>query len=379
LLVVFARRALGERSLRLAGRRLALMAFALVASCGTSGGVGPRHSGVPIDRWPADAVLYLGDQQQSVVAEVDASGSVVASTSYLPYGQVRGRAGTPGAYGYVGNELDAESGLGDFHARPFRYEAGIFLGVDPLALFPRKDSLVADAALHPYAYSAGNPVVFSDRTGTKVDPGAEQWWADDAKRIASRTSIGELPDSEVVVIAKDWKTQSEHSFLWSIPQHELAEVLPNVITPVPAYGTIRDTSKAWEWLTEFETTWVLGQWASLLRTPVLATEIVTNWPLNRGFLGTPIKDTLEAGTLIDRYGGEGGSFASPVGTPFEARSLPAYSAVEPLNTYRVIKPLAVDAGPAAPCFGQPGMGLQYDLPMSVGDAVKKGYLERVVK
>lgn len=33
------------------------------------------------------------------------------------------------------------------------------------------------------------------------------------------------------------------------------------------------------------------------------------------------------GTLVDRFGGEGGSFLSPCGTPYEKRSLPPASLV----------------------------------------------------
>ena len=39
------------------------------------------------------------------------------------------------------------------------------------------------------------------------------------------------------------------------------------------------------------------------------------WPPNRGFDGNPTKVTLEPGTLIDRYGYDGGTFVSPKGIP----------------------------------------------------------------
>ena len=40
--------------------------------------------------------------------------------------------------------------------------------------------------------------------------------------------------------------------------------------------------------------------------------------------GSPIKGnvTLPIGTLIDRFGGEGGNFSSPAGAPYMQRSLP---------------------------------------------------------
>ena len=41
----------------------------------------------------------------------------------------------------------------------------------------------------------------------------------------------------------------------------------------------------------------------------------------RGFMGTPVRETLQPGTVITRYGGEGGTFVSPAGTPFSGRGL----------------------------------------------------------
>jgi hypothetical protein len=44
---------------------------------------------------------------------------------------------------------------------------------------------------------------------------------------------------------------------------------------------------------------------------------------------------------------------------------------------RVVKPIVVDGGTSAPWFGQPGLGTQYELPGSVSNLLKSGYLERV--
>jgi RHS repeat-associated protein len=84
-------------------------------------------------------------------------------------------------------------------------------------------------------------------------------------------------------------------------------------------------------------------------------------PPNRGFAGSPERITLRRGNLIDRYGGSDGYFASPAGTPLGQRSLAPEARTRPLQTYRVIKPIPeVDAGPAAPWYGQRGGGIQYD-------------------
>lgn len=97
----------------------------------------------------------------------------------------------------------------------------------------------------------------------------------------------------------------------------------------------------------------------------------TSWPGNSGFLTGPSKATLSPGTIIDRYGAGTGTYVAPAGTPFGMRGLPAaYETTQPLNTYRVLQPIEVNAGNAAPAFGQPGLGTQYELPFSVNDLIE---------
>ena len=73
--------------------------------------------------------------------------------------------------------------------------------------------------------------------------------------------------------------------------------------------------------------------------------------------------TLEPGTRIDRFGDESGSFASPLGTPFEARSLPPeFQTSQPYFQYEVVAPMSVMSGQARPWFGASGYGMQYELP-----------------
>ncbi|MGQ0463912.1 MAG: TNT domain-containing protein [Sporichthyaceae bacterium] len=86
---------------------------------------------------------------------------------------------------------------------------------------------------------------------------------------------------------------------------------------------------------------------------------------------------MKAGTRIDRYGREGGTFVSPEGTPFPQRSLPADSEKLPRSVYEVTGDLDVQGGITAPWFGQPGGGVQYDLPSTVGDLVSRGLLKRI--
>ena len=101
------------------------------------------------------------------------------------------------------------------------------------------------------------------------------------------------------------------------------------------------------------------------------------WPPGNGFAGAPRGTHLEVGTLVDRFGGEGGSFFAPAGTTYERRSLAAYSATQPYYVYRVRKPLPARAGEIAPWFGMSGGGIQYQTTLSAEELVELGYLERV--
>ena len=99
-----------------------------------------------------------------------------------------------------------------------------------------------------------------------------------------------------------------------------------------------------------------------------------NWPPNYGFSGNPARQTLEPGTMIDRYGDPYGRFLSPQGTSFTARSLPPEFIEKPINVYEVVKPLEVNAGPAAPWFGQEGYGMQYQTDVSIQNLIDSGVL-----
>src|SRR6185312_14650352 len=106
------------------------------------------------------------------------------------------------------------------------------------------------------------------------------------------------------------------------------------------------------------------------------------------------QQTLVPGQDIDRYGSEYGSFLAPEFSPYFSRAIPPSNldSTPPAgcnyHDYRVLKPFAVDAGPVAPWFAQPGLGLQYQLDaalipgapagINVMWLVNNGYLQRIV-
>ena len=102
---------------------------------------------------------------------------------------------------------------------------------------------------------------------------------------------------------------------------------------------------------------------------------------DNGFVaGTKHIETLDVGALIDRYGGPGGDFTAPKGTPYKMRSLPYYKNQNVYHVYRVIKPIEnVEAGRIAPAFGERGGGIQYRLPTNIKELTENGYLEEVIK
>ena len=95
----------------------------------------------------------------------------------------------------------------------------------------------------------------------------------------------------------------------------------------------------------------------------------------RGFIGTPVRETLQPGTVITRYGGEGVTFVSPAGTPFSGRGLPPGFEAAGESSYVITAPIEVDAGIAAYWQGGGG-GIQYELPASIedllGTSLKRG-------
>ena len=112
------------------------------------------------------------------------------------------------------------------------------------------------------------------------------------------------------------------------------------------------------------------------RPPLPGEEIV--WPPNGGFHGSPVKQVLQPGMLIDRYGAPTGRYLSPAGTPFGARALPPdFLKTQDYRVYEVLRPLEVEAGLIEPWFGQPGMGTQYKLSVPVKALLDSGVLREV--
>lgn len=112
------------------------------------------------------------------------------------------------------------------------------------------------------------------------------------------------------------------------------------------------------------------------------------FPPDDGFLPDTPTTTLNLGIgqRIDRFGGEGGRFLAPAGSPYAQRSiapsnLNTFDAGYPFNyhLYKVVHRFEVRAGLVAPFYGQPGNGLQYVLDSgdSVANHIANGDLVRL--
>jgi len=101
------------------------------------------------------------------------------------------------------------------------------------------------------------------------------------------------------------------------------------------------------------------------------------WPPNNGSAGPEEPGILKKGTTIDRYGGEGGSFASKPEASYAQRSLPYDPATVPYQQYEVLKPLPTMESEAAPWFDQPGGAPQYRFDKSFRDLVDEGFLKPI--
>ena len=64
---------------------------------------------------------------------------------------------------------------------------------------------------------------------------------------------------------------------------------------------------------------------------------------------------------------------------YSARSLPPGSENSAFYTYEVLKPFDVNSGTSAPWFDQPGGGTQYQLPMSIRELRRYGYIKIIKK
>ncbi|HLY55373.1 MAG TPA: TNT domain-containing protein [Stellaceae bacterium] len=110
----------------------------------------------------------------------------------------------------------------------------------------------------------------------------------------------------------------------------------------------------------------------------LAADGKYRWPADDGFAATPVRQTLAAGTMLDRFGPTSGRFLSPQGASYESRALPYQCNPSSYHIYRVDAPLPVRAGTAEPWFDQPGGATQYETDETVQALLDQHVIEEPV-
>lgn len=103
------------------------------------------------------------DPLGSPIAKTDATGAVVETSEYEPYGLLLNRANDDRA-GYTGHVQDSATGLTYMQQRYYDPSIGRFLSVDPVTA-----DTVSGWNFNRYNYAANNPYKFTDPDGRIID------------------------------------------------------------------------------------------------------------------------------------------------------------------------------------------------------------------
>ncbi|MDY3868507.1 MAG: TNT domain-containing protein [Pyramidobacter sp.] len=103
------------------------------------------------------------------------------------------------------------------------------------------------------------------------------------------------------------------------------------------------------------------------------------WPPNDGAVWKSEKTvTLQANTVISRYGSPRGRFVAPDATSIEERAMARTTDLKNFHRYKVLEDIEnVSSGVTMPWFDKKGGGLQFLLPDSVQNLIGKKMLEEI--
>jgi hypothetical protein len=102
------------------------------------------------------------------------------------------------------------------------------------------------------------------------------------------------------------------------------------------------------------------------------------YPEDGGFAHS-LRVEIKPGKIVDRYGPPVGRFASEVGATVSERGLPPGTEGMAYHKYEVVRPMQVEAGPAAPVkeFGAKGRANQYRFDKPISRLLEEGYLREI--
>jgi len=140
-------------------------------------------------------IRYLHtDALGSPIAKTSASGAIIETSEYEPYGRLLNRANDNRA-GYTGHVMDAASGLTYMQQRYYDPAIGAFLSVDPVTAYSNPVG-----AFSRYRYANGNPYRFTDPDGRLVEDSVQ----DSVRRTPEERISRRLEDLRgTVYLSKD--------------------------------------------------------------------------------------------------------------------------------------------------------------------------------
>ncbi len=145
--------------------------------------------GTPQDGNTLDNSFYLTDALRSATNLVNDSGSVVQTTKYDPWGNVRQRTGTSAnRRAFTGHYEDAETGLLYMGARYYDPSTGRFLSRDSAA--PSETDPISASK---YLYAHANPLSYVDPTGNSAE-GVTNYLNAAQQEQAAQQPVAEEPD-----------------------------------------------------------------------------------------------------------------------------------------------------------------------------------------
>jgi RHS repeat-associated protein len=307
---------------------------------------------------------YLSDAGGNITALVDTNGALVADYTYDPFGNVIRRGGT------LAEQNTVRYSSKDYHARSGLYYYG-FRFYDPnLQRWLNEDPIGEAGGVNLYRFVGNSPLNAVDTYGQD----ATGLFSAIGQAITHNvvTSVEEM----FVLLWSDEPAPPQQTFPYMMPEQLPPEFWPSAVQlgePMPHDLLLMGLGMRLPW-GEGPGRKVARPCAAKGTTSLLPAR--SPWPGNSGFIeGTVERKFLMPGETIDRYGFGGGRFVSPAGTPVGARALRPGTENLPFNTYQVVKPFKVNAGGVQPWFGQPGLGTQYELPVSVNTLLNRGIIK----
>jgi RHS repeat-associated protein len=340
---------------------------------------------------PIQETVYLGDMPVAVLQDgatffvyadhldtpraiANTRGTVVWRWDSDPFGAARPNEDPDGnrqtfTYNlrFPGQYFDQESGLMYNYFRDYDPQTGRYLQADPLGLA---------GGLNPYHYAEGNPL-------TNYDPYGLQSVEGSGNCGGSRGGQGSVPPGFVEGLRAGYLGQSPMEacaggsglggFSWRcVAGNSVATAVVNLGAERRGGGRMpmRPGASPSQPRRPGGGGGAIGG-AATSESRALVPH--PHWPPDRGFMSPWLQRVLQPGTIVDRYGDLSGTFVSPAGTPFPMRSLlrPG-AAADPPTRFEVLQPLVVRWGFALPWFGQPGLGVQYELRRPIQDLIAPG-------